>query len=162
MATKQTNITTDQSALLALKARITSDPHNLILTNWSTTTLVCNWVGVACGKHHHRVTTLNISYFCLTGTITPELGNLSFLVELRVTNNSFHGTLPSELGRLRIMKLISFTFNQFSGIIPSWFGSLSKLQDLYLYGNKFSGSIPAAIFNLSALQVISLSNNQEK
>ncbi|PRQ29168.1 putative non-specific serine/threonine protein kinase [Rosa chinensis] len=68
-AAPQTNITTDKYALLALKARITSDPHNLILTNWSITTPVCNWVGVACGKHHHRVTALNLSYFGLEGTI---------------------------------------------------------------------------------------------
>lgn len=156
----QTNISTDQSALLALKASITSDPQNKISTNWSTTTPVCNWAGVTCGARHYRVTVLNISYFDLAGTIPSELGNLSFLIVLDFKNNSFHGSLPQELARLRRLKFISFRFSNFMGIIPSWFGSLSKLQTFDLYGNQFSGNIPAAIFNLSALKVINLSYNQ--
>ncbi|KAM5558273.1 putative LRR receptor-like serine/threonine-protein kinase [Rosa sericea] len=154
------NITTDRSALLALKAHITSDPQNMIFTNWSTITPVCNWVGVICGAHHHRVAELNISYFGLVGTIPPELGNLSLLVDLDVQNNSFQGTLPQELARLRRLKFINLGYNKFVGVIPSWFGSLSKLQGFRLFGNQFAGSIPATIFNLSALQIIDLSYNQ--
>ncbi|XP_004295584.1 PREDICTED: putative receptor-like protein kinase At3g47110-like [Fragaria vesca subsp. vesca] len=159
-ALTNSSLTTDESALLALKARITSDPGNIISTNWSTTTPICNWVGITCGARHFRVSVLNLSYMGLTSTIPPELGNLSFLVELSLRNNSFHGAMPLELGRLHRLKLISFRFNNFMGAIPSWFGSLSKLETFDLYGNQFSGSIPAAIFNLTALQVISLSNNQ--
>ncbi|KAM5587964.1 putative LRR receptor-like serine/threonine-protein kinase [Rosa sericea] len=160
MAAPQTNITTDQSALLALKAHITSDPHNLILTNWSTTTPVCNWVGVTCGARHLRATTLNLSYFGLEGTIPPQLGNLSFLVDIDLANNSFHGHLPKELARLCRLKFINFGNNSFMGTIPSWFGSLSKLQNFTLRGNHFSGSIPVAIFNLSALRIIDFRHNQ--
>ncbi|XP_024160902.1 LRR receptor-like serine/threonine-protein kinase GSO1 isoform X2 [Rosa chinensis] len=159
MARTQTNLTTDQSALLALKANITSDPQDL-LSNWSTNTSVCNWVGVTCGHVHLRVAALNLSYFGLTGRIPPELGNLSFLVVLRLRNNSFNGTLPVELAGLRRLKLVNFKYNNFMGEIPSWFGSLSSLKALNLYGNRFTGSIPAAIFNLSALQVFDLRNNQ--
>ncbi|KAM5569873.1 putative LRR receptor-like serine/threonine-protein kinase [Rosa sericea] len=156
----QTNISTDQSALLAFKSRITEDPQNKILTNWSSTTQVCNWVGVTCGARQIRVTALNLSYMGLSGTIPPELGNLSFLVNLDFTNNNFHGSLPSELGRLRRLKFISLRFNKFMSIIPSWLGLLSKLRTVNLCGNKFSGFIPAAMFNLSALQVIDLRNNR--
>ncbi|XP_021811562.1 probable LRR receptor-like serine/threonine-protein kinase At3g47570 [Prunus avium] len=155
----QTNITTDQSALLALKSHLTSDPHN-ILVNWSTTTSVCNWAGVVCGARHLRVASLNLSFMDLTGTIPPYLGNLSFLVELDLRNNSFHDTLPHELSYLCRLKLINFGFNNFMGFIPSWFGSFPKLQKLGLYGNQFSGSIPTTIFNLSTLQVLFLSVNK--
>ncbi|PRQ29196.1 putative protein kinase RLK-Pelle-LRR-XII-1 family [Rosa chinensis] len=159
IAPAQTNLTTDQSALLALKANVTSDPQDL-LSNWSTNTSACNWVGVTCGHVHLRVAALNLSYFGLTGRIPPELGNLSFLVVLRLRNNSFNGTLPVELAGLRRLKLVNFKYNNFMGEIPSWFGSLSSLKALNLYGNRFTGSIPAAIFNLSALQVFDLRNNQ--
>ncbi|XP_062014694.1 receptor-like protein 35 [Rosa rugosa] len=145
----QMNVSTDQSALLALKAHITSDPQNMIFTNWSTAT-----------QRHLRVAVLNLSYFGLTGTIPSELGNLSFLVELHLRNNSFHGTLPKELARLRRLKLISLVWNNFMGAIPSWFGSLFKLESFNLFGNRFSGPIPAAVFNLSSLQVLDLSYNQ--
>ncbi|KAL6286488.1 hypothetical protein ACE6H2_010878 [Prunus campanulata] len=158
MTEAQTNISTDQSALLSLKSHITTDPQN-ILVNWSTTTSVCNWVGVTCGARHLRVAVLNLSYMGLTGTIPPHLSNLSFLVDLRLRNNSFHGTLPQELSYLHLLKLISFGHN-FMGTIPSWFGSFPKLETFNLYGNQFSGSIPTSIFNLSSLQVTNLNNNQ--
>ncbi|PRQ48750.1 putative non-specific serine/threonine protein kinase [Rosa chinensis] len=154
------NITTDRSVLLALKAHITNDPRNIVFTNWLTTTPVCNWVGVTCGARHHRIAKLNVSHFGLTGTIPPELGNLSFLVVLDFKNNSFHGILPQELACLRRLKFIRLGNNKFMGDIPSWFGSLFKLQAFGLCGNQFSGSIPATIFNLSALQIISLCSNQ--
>ncbi|KAI5341950.1 hypothetical protein L3X38_009825 [Prunus dulcis] len=56
----------------------------------------------------------------ITSAITPHLGNLSFLAELRFRNNSFYGTLPHEWARLRLLKLISLAFNKFSGTIPAW------------------------------------------
>ncbi|KAL6282484.1 hypothetical protein ACE6H2_013413 [Prunus campanulata] len=154
----QTNITTDQGALLALKAHITSDPQN-ILVNWSATTSVCNWVGVTCGARHLRVSVLNLSHMGLTGTIPPNLGNLSFLVQMHFRNNSFHGTLPHELSYLRRLKLISFGFNNFMGLIPLWFGSFPKLQTFKLYGNQFSGRVPKEIGNLTQLREIYLGMN---
>ncbi|XP_070675751.1 probable LRR receptor-like serine/threonine-protein kinase At3g47570 [Malus domestica] len=95
----------------------------------------------------------------LVGVIPPHLGNLSFLVELGLKNNSFHCPLPQELSRLRRLKTIDFG-NNFMGTIPSWFGSFPKLQTFTLAGNGFSGFIPAAIFNLSTLEIINLSRNQ--
>ncbi|XP_050138691.1 probable LRR receptor-like serine/threonine-protein kinase At3g47570 isoform X2 [Malus sylvestris] len=162
LAIAHTNFSTDKSALLALKAHITSDPQNILTANWSSPSSsdICNWVGVTCGAHHHRVTALNLSFMGLAGVIPPHLGNLSFLVELGLKNNSFHGPLPQELSRLRRLKKINFGNNNFMGTIPSWFGSFAKLESFKLYGNGFSGFIPAAIFNLSALEGINLNRNQ--
>ncbi|KAL5774242.1 hypothetical protein ACOSP7_011799 [Xanthoceras sorbifolium] len=139
-----TNITTDQNALLVLKARITHDPYNILANNWSTTTSVCNWIGVTCGVRHRRVTALNISYLSFVGTIPPQLGNLSFLAVLDMTNNSFHGSLPDD----------------FNTQIPSWFDSLPKLEHLILYGNNFVGTKPISLGNISLLQQLDLSYNQ--
>lgn len=160
MAATSPDIDTDQSALVALKSHIETDPNNTLASNWTVPTSVCNWVGVTCGTRHQRVTALNLSYMGLVGTIPPHIGNLSFLFELNFRNNSFHGKLPVELSGLRRLKFLHFGFNRFEGKIPSWLGSLPRLQILYLYGNQFSGSIPACIFNISSLQVISLSSNR--
>ncbi|XP_070674447.1 probable LRR receptor-like serine/threonine-protein kinase At3g47570 [Malus domestica] len=162
LAIAHTNFSTDQSALLSLKAHITSDPQNILTANWSSASNsnICNWVGVTYGARHHRVTALNLPYMGLAGVIPPHLSNLSFLVELGVQNNSFHGPLPQELSRLRRLKAINFGNNSFMGTIPSWFGSFAKLQTIKLYDNDFSGFIPAAIFNLSALKNIYLMRNQ--
>ncbi|MBA0654631.1 hypothetical protein Goklo_021596, partial [Gossypium klotzschianum] len=135
LSAKYSSITADQSALLAVKSHITHDPHNFLATNWSTSTSVCNWIGVTCGSRHHRVTALNLSSMDLTGTISSQLGNLSFLSWLDIHQNSFHGSLPIELTNLRRMKYLDFGNNSFNGEIPSWFGCFTKLQRLYLDGN---------------------------
>jgi LRR receptor-like serine/threonine-protein kinase FLS2 len=114
------NIITDQSALLALKAQISYDPHNIQKNNWSIDTFVCSWIGITCDFRHHRVTALNLSYMGLVGTLPPHMGNLSFLVSLSLRNNSFHGYVPNELARLYRLQYLSFEFNDFSGEIPSW------------------------------------------
>jgi LRR receptor-like serine/threonine-protein kinase FLS2 len=154
------NISSDQLALLALKASITYDPHNVLTNNWSTSTSVCNWIGITCGFRHHRVTALNLSYMGLVGTIPPHIGNLSFLVSLSVINNSFHGFVPNELARLYRLRNLSFKFNDLSGEIPSRIGLLSKLQFLSLLGNSFTGVIPPSLFNISSLERISLGYNK--
>ena len=157
---KLTSINTDQLALIALKEHVTHDPRNLLATNWSTSTSVCNWFGVSCGSKHKRVTALDLSGLELVGTLPPHLGNLSFLSSLSITNNSFHGTLPVELANLHRLKHIHFGNNNFSGEIPSWFGtSLTELRSLFLYRNSFKGVIPFSICYLSKLEILSLFKN---
>ncbi|TXG53560.1 hypothetical protein EZV62_018816 [Acer yangbiense] len=135
------NITTDKNALLALKTCITHDPNTLLAKNWSTSTSVCNWIGVTCGVRHRRVTALNISYLGLIGTIPPQLGNLSFLVLLAINDNNFYGSLPYELARLRRLKYINFNYNQLSGNVPSSIFNISSLQELRLKHNRLSSMV---------------------
>ncbi|KAK9004977.1 hypothetical protein V6N11_042427 [Hibiscus sabdariffa] len=125
---KSTTILTDQSALFVLKDYVIHDPKNVLTTNWSTSTPVCNWFGVSCRSKHRRVTALNLSGLELAGTLPPHLGNLSFLSFLYITNNSFYGRLPVELSNLRRLEHIDFGKNSFTGEIPSWLGSLTELQ----------------------------------
>ncbi|XP_023870328.2 probable LRR receptor-like serine/threonine-protein kinase At3g47570 [Quercus suber] len=156
----RTNITTDQSALLALKGHIT-DPNKILASNWSTSTStsVCNWVGIKCGSKHLRVTSLNLSHMGLSGTIAPQIGNLTFLFNLSFKNNKFHGSLPNELASLRRLEVVSFGLNNFSGMLPSWLGFLPKLQVLSAYTNSFEGTIPESLGNISSLKVLHLSKN---
>lgn len=153
------NISTDQAALLVLKSHI-QEPHNILETNWSTASSFCGWIGITCDSRSHRVTALDFSYMHLTGTIPPQLGNLSFLTQLSFQNNSFHGSLPEELTRLRKLKFISFGGNSLNGYIPSWFGRFAELEILKMDGNQFSGSIPTSFFNLSSLRILDLSANK--
>ena len=141
LAIEATNIITDQSSLLALKAHITHDPHNLLANNWTSSTSVCNWVGITCDSQNSRVKVLNLSSMSLTGTIPPHIGNLSFLVHLRLRDNNFHGSLPIELAQLRRLEILHLGLNSFEGEIPTWLSSLPKLQILHLISNEFTGTI---------------------
>ncbi|KAG8502465.1 hypothetical protein CXB51_000370 [Gossypium anomalum] len=153
-----TNINTDQSALLALKACIVSDAQKILKTNWSAATSVCNWIGVTCGSRHQRVIALNLSSMLLTGTIPSQIGNLSFLTSLDLMNNSFYGFLPDQFTNLYRLKHIDLSWNNFYGEIPY---SFPKLQYLSLRNNIFAGEIRSDMFeHLPRLQVLSLSLNK--
>ncbi|XP_031131986.1 probable LRR receptor-like serine/threonine-protein kinase At3g47570 [Ipomoea triloba] len=156
------NISTDQSALLALRAQITYDPHGILAENWTTNNnaSVCNWIGVTCGQIHPRVESLNLSFMDLGNRLPPELGNLSFLVSLDLRGNHFQGGLPRDLVRLRRLRFMSFRDNKFSGEIPSWLGYLPRLKILILSNNSFTGSLPNSMFNVSKLEKVELQFNQ--
>ncbi|XP_065864566.1 probable LRR receptor-like serine/threonine-protein kinase At3g47570 isoform X1 [Euphorbia lathyris] len=153
------DINTDGDALLALKAHIINDPKNLLSSNWSKDTSICNWIGITCGIRHHRVRGIRLTNMSLTGTIPPQIGNLSFLVNFSLLNNSFHGFLPIELFNLHRLKFLKLGFNFFNGVIPSWIGSFSQLQYLSLDFNKFKGGIPLQICNLTNLRRLYLGSN---
>ncbi|XP_022882531.1 probable LRR receptor-like serine/threonine-protein kinase At3g47570 isoform X3 [Olea europaea var. sylvestris] len=154
-----TNITTDQSSLLNFKAQIKLDPSHILSKNWSAFTSVCVWIGVTCGLRHQRVTALDISGMNLMGIIPSQLGNLSFLVSINLSENYFFGDVPRELIQLQRLKIMHFGSNNLSGEIPSWFCFLPKLQVLNLGKNSFTGFIPPSVSNMSMLQYLDLSFN---
>ncbi|RHN38440.1 putative non-specific serine/threonine protein kinase [Medicago truncatula] len=156
------NLTTDEFSLLAFKSSITLDPYH-ILSNWSISTSAssfssCNWVGVTCDEHHGRVNALNLSNMGLEGNISPQLGNLSFLVVLDLHGNSFHGELPHELFQLHNrLKMLDLSNNDFVGEIPKGIGDLTQLRFVNLQYNMLTGNI--LMFNNSSLQYLYLGYN---
>ena len=96
----------------------------------------------------------------LSGTIPPELGNLSTLTRLRLNDNQLTGTVPPELGKLGNLNWLYLNSNQLTGTIPPELGNLSKLEVLTLSNNQLSGAVPAALGNLSKLGYLWLYTNQ--
>ncbi|PIM97682.1 Non-specific serine/threonine protein kinase [Handroanthus impetiginosus] len=80
----------------------------------------------------------------LEGTMSPHIGNLSFLVSLNITGNNFHGDLPENwrinLCRLRV---VDFSNSSFGGELPrTWFGIMTDgFEELYLNYSHFSGMV---------------------
>ncbi|XP_049388681.1 receptor kinase-like protein Xa21 [Solanum stenotomum] len=155
----QTNITTDQLALLSFKSQISSDPFHFLNESWSPAISVCRWVGVICGSRHQRVKSLKLFNLALTGRIPLDFGNLTFLVSLDLGSNHFHGNLPQEMAHLRRLKFLDLSLNSFRGEIPSWFGFLHQLQVVNLRSNSFTGSIPPSLSNASRLETLQISAN---
>lgn len=173
---------TDMQALLAIKEGITQDPYG-IFTSWNDSVHFCSWKGVICGHLHQRVTKLHLTSLDLAGTLSPYIGNLTFLSGLNLRSNNFHGKIPPQLGglfRLQHISLsknsfsgeipinlsrcsnlvvIGFGWNQLSGKIPVEFGSLQKLEILQVHNNNLNGRIPETLGNLSAIKSILLSVN---
>ena len=96
----------DEFALIALKTHITYDSQGILATNWSTKSPHCSWTGISCNAPQQSVSAINLSNMGLEGTIAPQVGNLSFLVSLDLSNNHFHGSLPKDIGKI----LINFVY----------------------------------------------------
>ncbi|CAK9187476.1 unnamed protein product [Ilex paraguariensis] len=149
---------TDQLALLAFKANIIDDPFQ-VLSTWNASIHFCEWQGVTCGRRHQRVTMLDLGSKKLTGSIPPQIGNLSFLRKLDLQNNSFVHEIPPELGRLPRLEILMLQYNSFSGKISANLSRCSNLLEFYVCRNKLGGAIPAELGLLSKLKIFYMAFN---
>ncbi len=147
----------DKAALVALY-NATNGPNWTNNDNWLSTEPVSEWYSVTVSNE--RVTGLDLHSNQLTGSIPPELGNLSRLTALDLGVNQLTGTIPLELGNLSSLTEMNFSYNQLTGNIPSELGNLSSLTGLYLSVNQLTGNIPPELGNLSSLTGLNLFNNQ--
>ncbi len=127
-------------------------------TGWLATNTPCSWFGVTCASGN--VTQLSLSSNRLSGTIPPEIGNLTALQQLRLNQNQLNGPIPPEIGNLTTLTTLYLYHNGLIDAIPSEIGNLTKLTELHLAVNQLTGDIPPGIGNLTALQRLLLSNNQ--
>ncbi|KAI8570750.1 hypothetical protein RHMOL_Rhmol01G0060900 [Rhododendron molle] len=137
---------TDHLALLAFKAAITNDPFGA-LNLWNESIHFCQWAGVTCGL------------FPLIGSVSPHVGNLSFLRELWLGNNSLSHKIPPELGRLRRLQILAVVNNSVTGEIPSNISGCSNLVALELSGNMLTGIIPTELGSLTKLERLLIDRN---
>ncbi|KAK3430309.1 hypothetical protein EUGRSUZ_E01842, partial [Eucalyptus grandis] len=145
------------------------------LNSWNKSIGFCQWHGVTCSRRHQRVTVLDLSSQRLSGSISPHIGNLSFIRELLLQNNSFNDEIPRQIGQLHCLRILglhnnsligeipknisgcldlvmlSLRNNHLIGEIPGDLGSLLKLRRLDLYANNLFGSVPSSTGNLSSL-----------
>ncbi len=118
----------------------------------------CTWYGVICTGGHVSFLTLGSNQ--LTGSIPPELGNLSGLRLLNLESNQLTGSIPPEFGNLSSLLRLNLASNQLSGSIPSELGNLSSIEGLFLHSNQLTGIIPPELGNLSSLLALHLESNQ--
>ncbi|CAI8590997.1 unnamed protein product [Vicia faba] len=125
-------------ALLEVRRRITCDPR-LALENWNPNDCdPCNWFGVHCVNG--KVQTLDLNGLSLEGTLAPELGKLSHLKSLVLSNNNFSGDIPKELGDLAELELLDLRENNLSGCIPPELSKMLSLKHLLLCDNNIEES----------------------
>ncbi|KAF7044906.1 hypothetical protein CFC21_054069 [Triticum aestivum] len=95
----------------------------------------------------------------MSGSIPPELGNLTNLSFLRMEQNQFAGDLPSTIGNLASLTYVDLSWNRLSGQIPSSIGKLRQMNNLFLQENNFSGPIPRTLGDCRRLITLNLSCN---
>ncbi|XP_057973940.1 putative receptor-like protein kinase At3g47110 [Malania oleifera] len=155
------SIATDKEALISFKSLLTVEPpFPNPLSSWDPTSSPCNWTGILCSPFNRRVIALNLSGSGLSGSISPHIGNLSFLRSLQLQNNRLNGPLPAQISNLFRLRVLNISLNSMEGAIPSNLSQLRDLRALDLTSNRFSGIIPTELSNLRSLQVLKLGRNR--
>ncbi|XP_059668624.1 probable LRR receptor-like serine/threonine-protein kinase At1g06840, partial [Cornus florida] len=151
------------NALRAVK-RSLLDPMNH-LKNWKKRDpCTSNWTGVLCFDkigtdaylHIRELQLLNMN---LSGSLAPELGQLTQLLILDFMWNNLTGSIPKEIGNISSLKLLLLNGNKFSGSLPDELGYLSSLNRFQVDLNKLSGPIPKSFSNLNSLRHLHMNNN---
>jgi len=125
---------------------------------WLATNTPCTWSGITCTRDH--VSHISLFYNRLTGTLPPELGDLSRLQVVELWVNQLRGPIPAGLGNLSELISLDLSNNQFTDPFPVQLGSLTKLQNLSLAHNQIGGAIPTILGEMKSLDTLNLSHNQ--
>ncbi|CAK9153156.1 unnamed protein product [Ilex paraguariensis] len=85
-----------------------------------------------------------IDFSCneLTGTIPPEIGNLSELFMLNLSHNNLLGSIPASLSNLSHIESLDLSYNNLTGSIPSELIKLNFLEVFSVAYNNLSGKTP--------------------
>ncbi|KAI3841962.1 hypothetical protein MKX03_032635 [Papaver bracteatum] len=151
---------TDRLSLLAFRNEVTEDPFGA-LRAWNDSFHYCNWTGITCSSSQHpsRVTIMDLSAKSLVGSISPHIGNITFLETLDLHQNSFDGQIPQEIGHLSGLRFLDLSANSLEGEVPNNLTSFTKLQAFSLSMNQLIGRIPTELGSVSELAVLQLSGN---
>jgi hypothetical protein len=82
------------------------------------------------------------------GSIPTQIGLLTSLTHLNLSNNGLTGSIPFQIGKLTSLTYLGLSHNALLGSIPSQIGQLTSLTTLYLHNNALTaGTIPSFVCN---------------
>ncbi|KAK9291899.1 hypothetical protein L1049_019850 [Liquidambar formosana] len=138
--------------------RVLNDSNGKI-TDWDDNfvTPCFSWSNVTC--MNRNVISLSLASNGFSGTLSPSITKLKFLVSLELQDNNLSGVLPDYLGNMTHLQNLNLSHNNFNGSIPIAWGQLSNLKHLVLRGNNLTGSIPDSFANITGLRELDLSFN---
>lgn len=147
--------------------------------NWMSSAHECNWNTVSDslgpvdqtlyeagnivrgvkGCKDDEVTVIDLRGNNLNGTISSEIGQLTTLQHLFLSENQIFGTIPREIYALTNLQALELHSNSLEGSIPENVANLSNLKRLDLHGNLLTGPFPPHIRTLVGLTLLDLSQN---
>ena len=122
-------------------------------SKWATGVSECEWNYIRC-TDNNTVRSIEVSALSLTGTLLPELQELTDMSLLDISSNNglSHDDFPHLLYNLTNLRYLYAEGNFWRGQLGSEIGQLSDLVHLSLGNNNLEGSLPAEIGLLTNLE----------
>lgn len=158
VAAQADDVTNDKAALTAIY-HATGGENWTNHAGWLSEQPLREWHGVWTDEAG-RVTTLSLYQNNLTGSIPPEIGQLTHLEVLTLSSNTLEGSIPAELGELANLQFLGMSRNNLTGTLPVTMGGMSKLYVADLQHNALTGALPASFGKLAQLSRLYLNDNQ--
>ncbi|KAK9073931.1 hypothetical protein SSX86_006525 [Deinandra increscens subsp. villosa] len=144
-------------ALLDFRGGVSHDPYGVFRSWYQDSLDPCSWFNVHCVDGNVHV--LDLNGLSLEGVLVPELGNLTHLRRLILSQNKFSGAIPKELGGLTMLEVLDLRDNNLSGRVPSELGRMYSLKRLLLCNNNLEGPIPMEVRTLNFLYEMQYDEN---
>ncbi|KAK3142907.1 hypothetical protein QOZ80_4BG0353900 [Eleusine coracana subsp. coracana] len=150
------------NALKAIKGRLI-DPVGY-LNSWNRgDPCMGNWTRVICynatSDGYMHVQELQLLQLNLSGTLAPEIGQLSKMQIMDFMWNSISGSIPKEVGNITSLELLLLNGNHLSGSLPEEIGFLPNLNRIQIDQNQISGPIPKSFAFLNKTKHFHMNNN---
>jgi hypothetical protein len=97
----------------------------------------------------------------ITGTLSPSIGDLKYLVFLQIQNNDIQGYIPYEITKLNKLREMYLYQNGIVGPLPADIGLMLDLEDLRIHENEMWGELPDTFWNLRKMKYLWLQDTLE-
>ncbi|KAG9151699.1 hypothetical protein Leryth_001994 [Lithospermum erythrorhizon] len=154
-ASKEPDI--EGEALIQLKEALNDSSHSLSDWNFFYVSPCQSWSHVTCAEG--KVVSLSLGSKGFSGTLSPSITKLKFLVDLDLQGNKLSGPLPDYLGSMQQLQVLNLAGNNFNGSIPAHWGQISSLKHMMMRGNHLTGPIPNSLEDIPGLVDVDLSSN---
>ena len=106
------------------------------------TSRTCEWPGITCESQNNFVTHLIIPNKDLKGNLITEIGLLTSLKEINLSNNTLSGYIhPSLYNKLPLLEIFNIGANNLGGSIPIEVLIHQKMKEFNVSRNNFVGTL---------------------
>ena len=107
----------------------------------------CEWSGITCNADTKFSAIISLLWNDqgMTGRIPNDIGLLSALQTLDISENVLTGFIPNGVYDCTQLQFVYLQRNQFDGTLSTWIGALSNLVHLFLGHNALTGQLPSEL-----------------